>query len=107
MARPWTDFLKKDTDWRWDNKHAEAFRSIKEILLHAPILAFQILSTILCAVCDASDLAIGSALLQTDAASRERVIAIESRQLKDAEKNYPVHDQFFFATCYKVCIRQI
>ena len=29
MARPLTDFLKKDTYWRWDITHADAFRAIK------------------------------------------------------------------------------
>ena len=39
MARPLSDLLKKDTDWRRDNTHADAFRAIKEGLLHAPIVA--------------------------------------------------------------------
>ena len=47
----------------------------------------QILTTLFCVGCDASDFAIGSALLQTDAAGRERVIAFESCQLKAAENN--------------------
>ena len=42
---------------------------------------------------DASDFTIGIALLQTDVDGRGRVIAFESRQLKAAEKNYPVHDK--------------
>ena len=41
-----------------------------------------------------------SALLQTDAAGRERVIAFESRQLKAAEKNNPVHDKELRAMKY-------
>ena len=51
-------------------------------------------------VCDASDFAIGSALLQTDNDGRERVIAFESRQLKAAEKNHPVHDKELLAMKY-------
>ena len=43
---------------------------------------------------------IGSALLQTDAEGRERVIAFESRQLKAAEKNYPVHDKELLSMKY-------
>ena len=39
MARPLIDLLKKDTDWSRDNTHADAFRVVKESLLHAPILA--------------------------------------------------------------------
>ena len=52
------------------------------------------------AVCDAFDVAIGSDLLQTDAAGCERVIAFESRQLKAAKKNYPVHDKELLAMKY-------
>ena len=55
MARPLTDLLKKDTDWRWDNTHAEAFRSIKESLLHAPVLALPNPEYPFSVVCDASD----------------------------------------------------
>ncbi|GMG18412.1 unnamed protein product [Phytophthora fragariaefolia] len=51
-------------------------------------------------VCDASDFAIGCALLQADAEGRERVIAFESRQLKPAEKNYPFHDKELLAMKY-------
>ena len=51
-------------------------------------------------VCEASDFAIGSALLQTDANGHERVIAYEYRQLKAAEKNYRVHDKELLAMKY-------
>ena len=100
MARPLTDLLKKDTDWRWDNSHTDSFREIKENLLHAPILALPNPEYPFRVVCDTSDFAIGSALLQTDAAERERVIAFESRQLKAAEKYCPVHDKDLLAMKY-------
>ncbi|GMF58214.1 unnamed protein product [Phytophthora fragariaefolia] len=44
-------------------------------------------------VCDASDFAIECALMQFDAEGRERVVSYQSRQMKPAEKNYPVHDK--------------
>ena len=36
MARPLTDLLKKDIDWRWDNTHADAFRPSRRVssMLH-------------------------------------------------------------------------
>ena len=74
MARPLTDLLKKDIDWRWDNTHADAFRAIKKNLLHAPILALPNPEYPFSVVCDASDIAIGIALFQTDVAGSERVI---------------------------------
>ncbi|MCY0725519.1 RNase H-like domain-containing protein, partial [Klebsiella pneumoniae] len=51
-------------------------------------------------VCDASDFAIGCALLQFDADGAERVICYQSRQLKAAERNYQVHDKETLAMKY-------
>ncbi|KAJ8527303.1 hypothetical protein ON010_g14959 [Phytophthora cinnamomi] len=69
-------------------------------LLHAPILASPDPARPFSVVCDASDFAIGCALLHADAEGRERVVAFESRQLKAAEKNYPVHDKELLAMKY-------
>ncbi|KAG6572742.1 Pol protein [Phytophthora cinnamomi] len=100
MARPLSNLLKKVTDWRWNAGHEEAFEAIKASLLHAPILALPDPARQFSVVCDASDFAIGCALLQTDAKGRERVVAFESRQLKATEKNYPVHDKELLAMKY-------
>ncbi|GMF15655.1 unnamed protein product [Phytophthora fragariaefolia] len=100
MARPLSNILKKDAEWRWNAEHQDAFEAIKESLLHAPILALPDPDRPFSVVCDASDFAIGCALLQADAEGRERVIAFESRQLKAAEKNYPVHDKELLAVKY-------
>ncbi|GMF47126.1 unnamed protein product [Phytophthora fragariaefolia] len=43
-------------------------------------------------VCDASDFAIGCALMHHDHEGRDRVVYYQSRQLKPAERNYPVHE---------------
>src|SRR6218665_3139740 len=51
-------------------------------------------------VCDASDFAIGCALLQKDAEARDRVISYQSRQLKNAELNYPMHHKELLAIKY-------
>ncbi|KAG3195861.1 hypothetical protein PC128_g8146 [Phytophthora cactorum] len=100
MARPLSNLLKKDTPWCWEAGHDEAFQAVKESLLRAPILALPDPDRPFSVVCDASDFAIGCVLLQEDADGRERVIAFESRQLKAAEKNYPVHDKELLAMKY-------
>ncbi|POM79521.1 Reverse transcriptase [Phytophthora palmivora] len=88
LARPLSDLLKKDADW-----HQDAFDSIKTSLQQAPVLALPDENKSFSVVCDASDYAIGCALLQKDDEGRERVIFFQSRQLKAAERNYPVHDK--------------
>ena len=100
MARPLYNLLKKDVDWYRGNTEHDAFQAVKESLLHAPILALPDPDRPFSVVCDASDFAIGSALLQTDVDGRERVIAFEYRHLKAAEKNYPVHDKELLAMKY-------
>ncbi|GMF41143.1 unnamed protein product [Phytophthora fragariaefolia] len=51
-------------------------------------------------VCDASDFAIGCALMQFDDEGHERVVSYQSRQMKPAERNYPVHDKELLAMRY-------
>ncbi|GMF57236.1 unnamed protein product [Phytophthora fragariaefolia] len=100
MARPLSNLLKKDAEWRWNAEHQNAFEAIKESLLHAPILALPDPDRPFSVVCDASDFAIGCAVLQADAEGRDRVIVFESRQFKAAEKNYPVHNKGLLAVKY-------
>ncbi|POM71255.1 LOW QUALITY PROTEIN: Reverse transcriptase [Phytophthora palmivora] len=100
LARPLSNLLKKDAEWCWNTEQQSAFEAIKESLLQAPILALPDPDRPFSVVCDASDFSIGCALLQADANGRERVIVFESRQLKAAEKNYPVHDKELLAMKY-------
>ncbi|GMF51373.1 unnamed protein product [Phytophthora fragariaefolia] len=65
-----------------------------------PILALPDEDQPFSVVCDASDFAIGCALLQVDTEGRERAVSFQSRQLKAAEKNYPVHDKELLAMKY-------
>ncbi|KAE9015815.1 hypothetical protein PR001_g14801 [Phytophthora rubi] len=100
MARPLTNLLKKDAVWSWTPEAQQAFEAIKSSLQSAPILALPDEERPFSVVCDASDFAIGCALLQVDAEGRERVVSFQSRQLKSAEKNYPVPDKELLAMKY-------
>ncbi|GMF17479.1 unnamed protein product [Phytophthora fragariaefolia] len=51
-------------------------------------------------VCDASDFAIGCALMQFDDDGHERVVSYQSRKMKPAKRNYPVHDKELLAMRY-------
>ncbi|KAL4114536.1 hypothetical protein PRIC2_014470 [Phytophthora ramorum] len=102
MARPLTNLLKKEAEWSWNDEAQQAFEAIKSSLQSAPILALPDDDRPFSVVCDASDFAIGCALLQVDADGRERVVSFQSRQLKAAEKNYPVHDKELLAMKYAV-----
>ncbi|POM66941.1 RNA-directed DNA polymerase [Phytophthora palmivora] len=100
LARPLSDLLKKDADWVWEQQHQDAFNSIKESLQHVSVLALPDENKPFSVVCDASDYAISCALLQKDNEGHERVISFQPRQLKAAERNYPVHDKELLAMKY-------
>ncbi|ETN00367.1 hypothetical protein PPTG_18062 [Phytophthora nicotianae INRA-310] len=69
-------------------------------LASAPVLMLPDESKPFHVVCDASDFAIGCALMQFDDEGRERVVSYQSRQMKSAERNYPVHDKELLAMRY-------
>ncbi|KAG4037677.1 hypothetical protein PC123_g26759 [Phytophthora cactorum] len=78
----------------------QAFDAVKQGLTEAPILAVADQDRPFHVVCDASDFAIGCALMQHDHEGRHRVVYYQSRQLKPAERNYPVHDKELLAMKY-------
>ncbi|KAF1313194.1 reverse transcriptase, partial [Globisporangium splendens] len=100
IIRPLSSLLKKDVDWKWSDECQDAFVKVKSSLMEAPVLAIADHERPFYVVCDASDFAIGCALMQRGDADRERVICYQSRQLKPAERNYPVHDKELLAMKY-------
>ncbi|KAF1334476.1 Pol protein, partial [Globisporangium splendens] len=92
--------LAQDVEWDWTNDVMNAFIDVKESLVRAPVLALPDHTKAFSVVCDASDFAIGCALMQTDDDGHERVVSYQSRLLKAAEKNYPVHDKELLAIKY-------
>ncbi|KAE9160553.1 hypothetical protein PF005_g31595 [Phytophthora fragariae] len=98
--RPLSQLLKKDAAWVWTADCQQAFDAVKQGLTEAPILAVADQDRPFHVVCDASDFAIGCALMQHDHEGRDRVVYYQSRQLKPAERNYPVHDKELLAMKY-------
>ncbi|KAE8897346.1 hypothetical protein PF003_g18937 [Phytophthora fragariae] len=98
--RPLSQLLKKDAAWVWTADCQQAFDAVKQGLTEAPILAVADQDRPFHVVCDASDFAIGCALMQHDHEGRDRVVYYQSRQLNPAERNYPVHDKELLAMKY-------
>ena len=98
--QPLSSLLKKDATWSWRPEHQAAFDAVKKSLASAPVLILPDDTKPFHVVCDASDFAIGCALMQFDHEGRERVVSYQSRQMKPAEKNYPVHDKELLAMRY-------
>ncbi|KAF1334018.1 reverse transcriptase, partial [Globisporangium splendens] len=102
LVQPLTQLLKKDVEWKWSRDHQTAFGEVKRSLREAPVLALPNHDKPFHVVCDASDYAIGCALMQHDGEGHERVVLYQSRQLRPAERNYPVHDKELLAMKYSL-----
>ncbi|KAG2761153.1 hypothetical protein Pcac1_g26902 [Phytophthora cactorum] len=98
--RPLSQLLKKEAEWKWTAECQQAFDAVKQGLTEAPILAVADQDRPFHVVCDSSDFAIGCALMQHDHEGRDHVVYYQSRQLKPAERNYPVHDKEILAMKY-------
>ncbi|KAG3133227.1 hypothetical protein PI126_g19267 [Phytophthora idaei] len=98
--RPLSQLLKKEAEWKWTAECQQAFEAVKQGLTEAPILAVADQDRPFHVVCDASDFAVGCALMQHDHEGRDRVVYYQSRQLKPAERNYPVHVKELVAMKY-------
>ena len=71
--------LKKNEKWAWSADCYRPFEGIKQSLIHLPVLAIADQDRPFHVVCDASDLAIGCALMQYDTDGAERVVCYQSR----------------------------
>ncbi|KAG2973479.1 hypothetical protein PC121_g23332 [Phytophthora cactorum] len=87
--RPLSQLLKKEAEWKWTAECQQAFDAVKQGLTEAPILVVADQDRPFHVVCDASDFAIGCALMQHDHEGRDRVVYYQSRQLKPAELKSP------------------
>ncbi|KAE9324404.1 hypothetical protein PR003_g16742 [Phytophthora rubi] len=108
LIQPLSSLLKKDATWLGRPEHQAAFDSMKKSLASAPILMLPDDSKPFHVVCDASDFAVGCALMQFDDEGRERVVvSYQSRQMKPAERNYAVHDKELLAMRYALIMFRV
>ncbi|KAG3049227.1 hypothetical protein PI125_g26612 [Phytophthora idaei] len=72
--RPLSQLLKKEAEWKWFAECQQAFDAVKKGLAKTQILAVADQDRPFHVVCDASDFAIGCALMQHDHEGRDRVV---------------------------------
>jgi hypothetical protein len=92
ICAPLTSLLRKDAEFRWGPEQDQAMQQIKTSLTSAPVLIIADPGKQYTLVTDASDEAIGAVLLQ-DHGKGLQPIAYETRKLRAAELNYPIHDK--------------
>ncbi len=90
VSKPLTE-LTKDVPFVWNERSAEAFKALKEMVTTAPILQAFREDLPVIVTTDASKKAIG-AVLEQDGPDGRRTVAFTSRTLNAAEQNYAAHD---------------
>jgi hypothetical protein len=87
IAKPLTRLLEKGVLFVWSNDCEVSYKSLKNKLVNAPIIALPESGKCFTVYMDASRIGLGCVLMQED-----RVIAYGSRQLRKHEVNYLTHD---------------
>ena len=87
IVAPLTKLTGKNARWRWGDTEETAFRTLKNALTTAPVLACPDFRRPFTLQTDASTVGLGAVLTQ-EFDEGERVIAYASRTLNPAERNY-------------------
>ena len=102
LALPLTNLTKKNVTFKWTPECQQAFDALKVKLASAPVLVPPNWDVPFHVYCDASAVAVGSALCQPFEGGRDRPIAFASRQLTAAERNYTTTEREALAMVYSV-----
>jgi hypothetical protein len=99
LSGPLTALTNKNAPYVWSDECEASFQELKQRLVIAPVLTLPMESVGYVVYTDASKKGLGCVLMQ-----QGRVVAYASRQLKDHEKNYPIHDLELAAVVYALKI---
>ena len=87
IAKPMTELLKKDTEFKWTAECEASFQELKKRLVTSPVLILPDQRKDYEVYCVASRRGLGVVLMQEG-----RVVSYASRQLKPHELNYATHN---------------
>ena len=97
IETPLNRLLTKDISFKWTNDCENAFKTLKQALITAPVLGYPNFNKPFILACDASGSAIGYILSQLGDDNKEHVIGYGGRALTNTEKNYSVTEQELLA----------
>ena len=103
VAAPLFELTKKDTPFHWSASCQVAFKSLKEALTNAPVLAFPRFGDGYLLETDASGVGLGAVLAQKQDDGTTRPIAYASRTLQSHERNYGVTELEALGVVWAVC----
>jgi hypothetical protein len=99
ITKPLTHLLQKDVTFDFDEKCPAAFRTLKSVLVSAPIIQPPDWSQPFEIMCDASDYAIGAVLGQRKE-GRVHAVYYASKTLNEAQLNYATTERELLAVVF-------
>lgn len=93
IALPLFELLRKDTVWDWTRERQQAFEGLKQLFLTEHVIHHPQSGRDFIVYTDASSYALGVKLAQCDNEGVEKTVAMASRTLCKAEKNYTVTEK--------------
>lgn len=93
ISRPMNALTKKEAVFDFSDICIQAFQTLKDLLIHAPVLIAFDPDRETRVEADSSGYSIGGQLCQKDATGRWRPVAFYSRKMLPPECNYPIHDK--------------
>ncbi|CAG4947035.1 unnamed protein product [Colias eurytheme] len=102
VAEPLTRLTKKSQAWVWNLEQVKSFETLKKLLTTAPILVQAEYTKPFVLRTDASNYALGAALLQGESPNQEHPIEYASRLLTPAEQNYSTTEREALAVVWAV-----
>ena len=89
ISQPLRDLTKKDAPFLWSERHDQAFKQIKELLVNAKVMAYFDPNKDTELITDASPWGLSAILVQRSPGQEDRrVVAYASRSLSDVERRY-------------------
>ena len=92
---------QKNRRFFWDRRVSTSFETLRDALMKAPILAYPDIKKPYKVYTDASDYAIGAALVQ-ETEMGERVIQYLSHQLNETQRRWPIIEKEAYAIVYSI-----
>lgn len=101
LMSPLTNLTRKNVKFRWDDECENAFHTVKDHLIRAPVLSCPDFEKPFTIQCDASDYGLGAVLTQT-LDDKEHVICYLSRSLTKPERKYSTTEKECLAVLFAV-----
>jgi hypothetical protein len=99
IAKPQTQLIRKDVQFKWESCQQTAFEKLKETLCSEQVLAYPDFNSRFILTTDASMVAVAAILSQVQDGV-ERPIAFASRKMNKAEQNYCVSEAEMLAVIW-------